>query len=637
MSDRNLSLSLRLIADSAKFVQGLAQGQQGVKRFSEATRTEFQQLSKARELLGVRPERTIQREIQRTEAAYARLKRSGTLSWREQAMAADGMRRKVEALNQEMGKFTRMQKLAAVAGGVTGLVAAGHVLRPGAERAMSYDLRLAHMANTAFADRDTAGRKSGARELNTAIVGAVRKGGGSRDSAAGALDFLIASGVINVKDAAAMLPTLMKDATATGGDANEFAAIAVRAVQNMKIKPGDLPKVLDYGIAAGQAGGFEIKDMSKWLPQQMAMASQLGLTGPAGFAKLAALNQASVITAGTKDEAGNNLVNLLAKINSADTAKDAKKLGINLPEYLAKNRAKGVDAVDAFVGLVDGTVSKQPAWKKLQKQLAGAKDGTDRKDTLESMSNIIQASGVGQLVQDRQALMALIAVMNSRKYLDEVQGKTLAGEGSGDRNFSVVSDTASFQTERASNESQIAQQQVMDGLMPAIKSVSGGFADMAQKFPELATATVAATAALTALAAGAGGAALGTMLPGGGGAAGGAGGAIVRGMKTAGGFLIKRGLPLLGAWEGGQYVGGQINEGLNWGVSKLTGKPGNTLGGALYDWRHPSQTSMGPDPKVNGEIRIRVDQEGRLTSVRASSKTNGLELPVDVGPAMGRP
>lgn len=640
MADRNLTLALKLMADSSNFTRGLSQGRQSVAQFAGTSRKEFEQLSRARELLGVRPERAIQREIQRTEAAYSRLARSGTLSWREQALAMDAMRRKVSDLNQELGKTTRLQKAVAVAGGVAGLVTASQVLRPKVERAMAYDLRLAHMANTAFADRDTAGRKAGARELDAAIVGAIRKGGGSRDSAAGALDFLIASGAVNAADAKGMLPTIMMNSTGTAADPNDLAAIAVRAVQNMKVKPEDLGKVFDYTIAAGQKGGFETKDMAKWLPQQMALGAQLGLTGPAGVAKLAALNQAAVITAGTKDEAGNNLVNLLAKINSSDTARDAKKLGINLPEYLASKRANGVDAVDAFVGLVGGSVSKQKAWKKLQAELGQAKDGSERQATLESMAGIIQGSGIGQLVQDRQALMALVAIMNNSGYLADVQDKTLSGEGSGERNFSVISDTASFQAERASNENLIAQQQALNSLLPTIGQVAGGFADMAQTFPDLTAATVAATGALAALAAGAGGAALGTVLTGGAAGAGaaGVGGAMLRfGLKSVGGFALKRALPLWGAWEGGQFVGDQINSGLNWSVSKLTGKPGNTLGTALYDWMNPNRASIGQEAKVNGEIRIRVDQDGRLAGVRASSGTSGVFLPIDAGHTMVGP
>ena len=47
MADLNLSLALRLYADSANFVRGLANGQQGVKRFTAAAKQEFEALRNA--------------------------------------------------------------------------------------------------------------------------------------------------------------------------------------------------------------------------------------------------------------------------------------------------------------------------------------------------------------------------------------------------------------------------------------------------------------------------------------------------------------------------------------------------------------------------------------------------------------
>ena len=47
MADRNLSLALRLYADSANFVRGLANGQQGVKRFTAVAKQEFDALRNA--------------------------------------------------------------------------------------------------------------------------------------------------------------------------------------------------------------------------------------------------------------------------------------------------------------------------------------------------------------------------------------------------------------------------------------------------------------------------------------------------------------------------------------------------------------------------------------------------------------
>lgn len=638
MSSRDLSLKLTLQAIdkmSGPLARALSTTTAETAKANKAQRADFQRLSQAREMLGIRSEHAIQREIQRTEGAYRRLAASGTLSWREQSRAADVMRKQITALTNEMGKLTKAQRAAGfgrniVAAGV-GATAAGYVLKPAVEKAMSYDLRLAHMANTAFSDRNTAGRKSGARDLDRAIVDSIRNGGGTRDQAAGTLEALIASGAMNVGDASGLLPTLMKSATASGADPNELANIAIRGMQTFKIKPQELPNIIDMAVAAGQAGGFDLKDMAKWLPQQMAAASASGLSGTGGFAKLAALNQAAVITAGSKDEAGNNLVNLLTKINAPDTAQDAKKLGINLPKYLTEQRANGVDSIDAFVGLVDQTVSKQAAWKQLQAKLKSAKDDTEKRDTLESMASIVQGSGVGKLVQDRQALMALVAIMNNREYLNDVEAKTRNSAGASDRNFEVISDTPSFKTSQVGNEKEISLQQVMDGLTPSIGTLADKTVELAREYPALTTATVAATAALAALAAAGGGAALVNIFtdkkPG---QPGGLPGSVKNALGPTVGFALKRILPLWAAWEGGQWAGGHINDGINWGLSKVNGQD-TSLGAMIYDMTHRNEQ------KVDGEIRIRVDQDGRVSSVTGSSLNAGVPFSVDAGYTMYAP
>lgn len=491
-------------------------------------RSSYEKLSQAREVLGVRSERAIQREIQQTEAAYNRLKASGTLSWQQQAAAADKMRQKVTQLTNEMGKLTAAQKAYAgvkfAAAGVAGTAAAAYTLKAPATAAMSFDERLAHMSNTAFAERDTSGRKIGMQQLEKAINKSVGKGGGgTREQAAEALDTLIASGAVGSQDAMNMLPQLMRFSSASGADATQLAQIGIRAMQTFKVKAGDLPNLMNMALAAGQAGGFELKDMAKWLPQQMAAATMSGMSGRAGFAKLAALNQAAAITAGTKDEAGNNVVNLLAKINSSDTANDAKKLGINLPKYLQEQRAKGLDSVDAFGALVDKTVAGRADYQALQKQLKSAKTDDDKKAALESMATIAQGAGIGKLIQDRQAMMALLGMMNNREYLQEVLGKVKANDvatgGAGDKNYDLISDTSAFKMRQAEQQKDIGQKAAMDSMTPAIGKAAEAFADLASKHPLLVGTTTLATTALGALAGAAGLASVamgGKGLPGGG-------------------------------------------------------------------------------------------------------------------------
>lgn len=611
-------------------VQAADQAATAIEQTATRQRTAYERMSHAREVLGVRSEQTIQREIDQTTAAYQRLQREGNLSADEQARHYGALQQRVQALTNEMGRLTaeqqrsegiaaraaeaeqrrlqrqaeyleqiergrsRVQTALTVGAAVT---AGAYTLKAPMQQAMSFDERLAGMANIAYAERDVRGRKVGMQELERAINRSVGKGGGgTREQAAEALDALIASGVVSSKDAMAMLPSIMRASSASGAQATELAGIGLRAQQTFKIAPADMPRILNMALAAGQAGGFELKDMARWLPQQMAAASLTGLSGRDGFARLVALNQVAATTAGTTDEAGNNVVNLLAKINSADTAKDAKKqLNIDLPAYLAQQRAKGVDAIDAFGALVEQSAMKRQDYREARAKLAGPQTDEAKRATLESMANIAQGAGIGTLIQDRQAMMALVAVMNQRQYLADVTAKVRANDrasgGAVDANYALISGTAAFQVRQAEQAKDIAQKAAMDGLTPAVGKVASVFGDLAEKYPALSGAVMTATTAIGAMAAAAGGAAL--VL--GGGKIPGATKALEKigkikgpsaGTLKAAGRVVAPVAAFAGGWEIGTALNDHV---INPGVQWATGGKNKNLGGWIYDLTHPDQ------------------------------------------------
>lgn len=532
------------------------------------------------------------------------------------------------------GRATRMlQGMTKIAAGAA---AAAYVVGRPLNQTMDYGVRLAGMSNTAFSDRNTAGRIAGKGELNTAVVNAVRYGGGTRDSAAETLDTLIASGAMSGKDAMSMLPTLMRSATASGADPNQLAQIGIRGMQTFGIKPGEMGSAIDMAITAGQAGGFELKDMARWLPQQMAAAKLSGLSGMSGLSKLLAANQASAITAGTKDEAGNNLVNLLAKINSKDAATDAQRLGINLPATLAAARGKGIDSLDAFIGIADQVVSKDKEYQALQNKLKTAKGG-DRKEMLESQANILQGSAIGKIVQDRQALMALVGLMGNREYMADVQRKTLGGGGAAEKNYAVIAAEAGFKTEQAANEKTFATQNAFERLTPLVSSVADGMTNIAREYPIFTAAVVAATTALTALAAAAAASGLASVLGGKGAGAAAAGGLA---KKAGAGLLARLGVTAafaggtslttmagLGASGMGTIAGGVgiagvagygagtvLNSGITAAITKLAGHE-ETLGTWIYGLLNKDPFQIEVSVK-NGNIVAAVNEANSRTARR---------------------
>lgn len=546
-----------------KIVAGLKEIEGVSKSSSAAAISAFQKLANAREVLGIRSEKAIQNEIRQTEAAYQRLAASGTASARELARAQDAMRGKVVELRREMDGARQtavgMPRALSVAMGAAGAWQAGKmVLGTPVQQTMAYDRSLANLANTAYAGQSMDARRAGMRTLDAAIVESVRFGGGTREGALGTLDKLVASGAFaDPAEAARLLPALTRAGTAANADPAQLADIAIRAKQTFGLT--DTPLALDQAIKAGQLGGFELKDMAKWLPQQMAMARQSGLFGDSGFRALLAANQASAITAGTKDEAGNNLVNLLAKINSQDTANDAKKLGINLSGSLAAAREKGVNSLDAFVNLTEQIVAKDSRYTALRAKAKTA-TGDEQKATYAAMGDIIQGSAIGKLVQDRQALMALVGIMNNRDYMNGIRGQLGSAQGTAGDAFGLIAETPSYKAEQLAAEKAIAMQNALDRVNPSLGSFADGLVQVMRDWPGFSSAIVGATLGLTALAAAAGAAALPGLLLGKGGAAGGAGvaaaaGAAGRAALGGLGAASLAALPLGAMWGVSEWAG----------------------------------------------------------------------------------
>ena len=506
------------VSKSTKNIENQAQRsattqQRAMRQTAQVTEQSYRQIQQAarnREMLGVRSERSIQNEINRTRAAYDQLKRSGIASGRELDRAAIATKRR----NAEMGKVSMGQRLGNIGRGVAGLVAggtaAGMVLAQPMKKQMDYDRSLAMTANTAFAERDVAGRITGKSELNNAVKSAVEIGGGTKEDALGALDTMLASGAVKADTAMKLLPTLQKGATATGASTDDLAKIAISAMQQFDIGEDKIGEVLDKAVAAGQAGNFELADMARWLPQQMAAGKSAGLKGMSGFEALLVANQQARVTAGTSDEAGNNLVNLLAKLTSKETSdrfrkldikgKDGKDHGVDFIASMEAQKKKGKNSIEAFMSIMDQVIGQDGKYQALQKKLKSAKK-EDQAQVLNEMTNLVEGTAIGQIISDRQALMALLGIRNNVSLGKEVKESLDKSEGAVDTSHAVIKDTNSYKVEDAKNNVDFAQMQGMKGFNDALGDVSVKIAEYAKAYPDLTGKIVTAGTVVASLSA----------------------------------------------------------------------------------------------------------------------------------------
>nr|DAO43814.1 MAG TPA: minor tail protein [Caudoviricetes sp.] len=510
------------VSKSTKNIENQAQRsattqQRAMRQTAQVTEQSYRQIQQAarnREMLGVRSERSIQNEINRTRAAYDQLKRSGIASGRELDRAAVATKRRIAELNAEMGKISMGQRLGNVGRGIAGLAAgataAGMVLAQPMKKQMDYDRSLAMTANTAFAERDVAGRIAGKSELNNAVKSAVEIGGGTKEDALGALDTMLASGAVKADTAMKLLPTLQKGATATGASTDDLAKIAISAMQQFDIGEDKIGEVLDKAVAAGQAGNFELADMARWLPKQMAAGKSAGLSGMSGFEALLVGNQQARVTAGTSDEAGNNFANLLAKLTSKETnerfknlkikGKDGKEHGIDFIASMEAQKKKGKNSIEAFMSIMDQVIGQDDKYRELQQKLKGAKK-EDQAKLLGEMANLVEGTAIGQVISDREALMALLGIRNNVSLGKEVKESLDKSEGAVDTSHAVIKDTNSYKVEDAKNNVDFAQMEGMKGFNDALGDVSVKIAEYAKAYPDLTGKIVTAGTVVAALSA----------------------------------------------------------------------------------------------------------------------------------------
>ena len=521
---------------------------------------ENRQAAGARSRLGMRSEQEIQREISRTRQAYQTLVNSGKASQRELQRAARMTRDRVRELNAEMGKTTKLAHLSKW-GKAAGTMAAGvygavRTLKEPIQQRRDFDLNLAYAANTAYSDRDVKGRIAGKQDLYNTVKQTVSSNGGSRDQALEALNAMIASGVVEIDVAKKLLPVIQRTSVASGTDSGEIAQIAISAMQQYQIKPEEVKLALDKAMAAGQAGQFELTDMAKWLPKAMAATANGGMNGLKDFDILLRALQQSRITAGGADEGGNNFVNLAAKITSSDAVnrfaraeyvdKNGKRhRGINLAQSLLKHKEQGENTLDAFMHIVDEYMTSNKQYQQLQAKINAATNDTEKKQLLEKQVSILGGTAVGELVADRQALMALLAIKNNKSFGDDVMKELQNAKGTIDTAHAVIQDTTYAKQQNFNNTKEFGAMESLRGLDGTLGDVNQKLADYGNQYPTLGkmiggtsvafnaltTAAMAAAGALGLLSLGS----LGKGKAGGGGKIGGKGsrfGGLFKGKNT---------------------------------------------------------------------------------------------------------
>jgi Phage-related minor tail protein len=255
-----------------------------------------------------------------------------------------GLASMADALDQVNGRMEQMENLGAIGDKVSGFATKINGALAGAVRnAASDDALVLDVAITA--DLTPAQQNDLAKTIRTAA----KAGGRSNRETTGVLGQWVAQSG-DLEGGKAALGPIMTAARATGATLEDTGRVGYAALAGLKIPASELVTTLDVLAYAGKKGGMDFNKMAPGLPNLVAEAESLGVTGVRGAASLAAALQ--IVQAKGQDAgvATNNLSNLMGQIGGPELQKRLKDVaGIDFRSALEAGRKRGQNDVETTI------------------------------------------------------------------------------------------------------------------------------------------------------------------------------------------------------------------------------------------------------------------------------------------------
>ena len=540
----------RLLTESQRAATGQA------RVWAQAGRQRQQAIS-AYQRLGIRSEQQIRREMQLTQAAYNRLARSGTLSQRELARAADANRRNLQRLNNELrsGAGAAGSWRQRLGGAMTTVAAAGvgayTVLKPSMDNQKQLEANISQVAWQAFGEDNSKTSDwiatTGKQQIRDLVTELVAKNGGNADAALNLINSQMANGMSFEqvqKGATTTYRAMIASAEGAGQYDPESVAKLMKVLHDFGFQGEELATAFEHAMKSGMQGNFEIADMVTELPALLPAAKNSGLNGIQGFDYLLSILQSASNKSGSNSEAANNVRNLLEKTLSADTVRRLSRIdnpndpskGIDWANSVLQGKANGENAVQVLSRLANAMLERDQQYQ----QLKAKADAGDQ--TAAEQMNIMRGFVLSRILPDIQAKAGLLAASDVQQVQEYIQG--LAGidpktNSLVDRKIGVMSRDDLFIQDQNRSLAQLGRKPALDTL----NSAETKWTEASSRYPK---ATLAAQAA--------GGAGLGAGLL-----------SLFRsgGSGWAGNLLSKAGGGALGFGRGA----------LSWGTGVLTAAP----------------------------------------------------------------
>lgn len=431
---------------------------------------------------------------QRSERALmgiGRVNMSGAGSWLDKIVTK---LKKVESSAKTA--MSTLGKVGNIGAGIAvGATVGGAVIKSKYQDLASYDTGLRNAANISFSDRDVPGREKGIEEIAALVKQKTIEHGGTASQALEAYEKLAGKGFshdeIKVK-----MDDVLHYRTATGAQPEELINTQ-QAIQNFGV---DGQKGLEWGMVAGKKGSNELGDQAKFLPSQLANAGKAGMSGEKDLKEILALNQAAMTTAGNADQANNNVVNLLAKINSSETSKDMGKQGIDYDAAIQKGIGENKSALQVYAESINQIAMKDATYRNVSARVDTETD-PEKKKVLLKQQEAALGSATGLIASDLQEAMAAIAYLKQRKYMDSIKTEMDNAQGTVESSKDKQTNRQGLEEKgnQVGNAKFFGEWQGMSGMMGSLGSGLESIANWFNENPTTAGVTAAGATGATAL------------------------------------------------------------------------------------------------------------------------------------------
>ncbi|UTV53951.1 phage tail tape measure protein [Burkholderia arboris] len=352
--------------------------------------------------------------------------------------------------------------------------------------------------------RDIAIKAGIARTQEEAAMGArIRRDAGAngigRNELADAVNQMVAGGM-DLGKALNFAPLVAQFSIGQGATTVETAKMIQALQQNAEIvDPKQMSKALEAIAYLGKEGSFESVDMARWFPVLLAEMKKIGITGQDSVTQLGAMLQVQMKTAGSSDEAANNLKNWFSKIGSGETERNYAKAGVDYQAKMREAIGKGWSTLEAsfvlaraYIERVDPAKAKQlaAAAKQFNSEMDPAKRQTQMAAFAETMKT-------GDLFNDMQVKAALTAYMQNAELYSNLKRNAQQASGEIQKDLEARRETSKQIWSEVGQRWDDAMRSIGDALRPitdrvgeAAKGAGSGIQSAADSAPKATAAVV---------------------------------------------------------------------------------------------------------------------------------------------------